>query len=57
MAVNSGKLSITFPPHLELSKAQPVNLRGEIIGDQIPVKGGKLSFKLGKYAPASLILK
>jgi hypothetical protein len=56
-AGNSGKLSITLPPDLMISTAQPVNLRGEKMGDHIPVKRGKLSFELGKYAPASFILK
>jgi hypothetical protein len=56
-AGNSGELTISFPPHLEVSTAQPVNLRGEMMGDHIPVKGGMLSFELGKYAPASFILK
>jgi hypothetical protein len=56
-AGNSGKLSITLPPDLKISTAQPVNLRGEKMGDHIPVKRGKLSFELGKYAPASFILK
>ena len=54
---NSGKLSITFPPEMKVNIAQPVNMRGEKIGDHMTVKGGKLSFQLGKYAPASFILK
>ena len=56
-AGNSGKLTITFPPEMEVNIAQPVNMRGEKMGDHIPVKGGKLSFQLSKYAPASFILK
>ncbi len=55
-AGNSGKLSLTFPPGMNFSKAQAVDIRGEITGDVIPVVNGKLKFKLGKYAPASFIL-
>ena len=54
---NSGELTITFPSEMIISRAQPVNLRGQKTGDPIPVRGGKMSFKLGEYAPASFILK
>ncbi len=56
-AGNSGELTITFPSEMIISHAQPVNLRGQQTGDPIPVKRGKMSFKLGEYAPASFILK
>ena len=54
---NSGELTITVPPEMMITKAQAVNLRGEKIGNSIPVKGGKFQFILVKYAPASFILK
>ncbi|MEI6424090.1 MAG: glycoside hydrolase family 38 C-terminal domain-containing protein, partial [Lentisphaerota bacterium] len=41
---------------LTFTSALPVNLRGEKIGDPIPIRDGKFSFKLGAYAPASFIL-
>lgn len=53
----SGKLEIHFPSELNISKAQPVNFRGEKNGDIISVSNHTLNIDLGKYAPASFILK
>lgn len=53
----SGKLTVTLPEEMEVSSALPVNLRGEKKGEAIPVKSGKLQIELGKYAPASFILR
>ena len=53
----SGKLTITLPEGMQVSSAQPVNLRGEKAGEAYPVKSGKLELDLPKYAPASFILK
>ncbi|MFC1552620.1 hypothetical protein ACFL6P_08675 [Candidatus Latescibacterota bacterium] len=53
----SGELAITFPSEMKIRMAQPVNLRGEDLGESLSVKNGKLRFDLGKYAPASFILK
>jgi hypothetical protein len=55
-AGNSGNLTITFPPGMEFSKAQAVNIRGELLEDVIPLVNGKLNFELDKYAPASFVL-
>jgi len=55
-AGNSGKLRITFPPGMNYSKAQAIDIRGENSGDNIPIVNGELNFELGKYAPASFIL-
>jgi hypothetical protein len=51
----SGDLTVTLPGRF--TTAQPVNLRGEKLGESVQVKDGKLSLVLGKYAPASFILK
>ncbi|MCY1719387.1 hypothetical protein OU798_03490 [Prolixibacteraceae bacterium Z1-6] len=56
-AGDSGELTITIPSEVKINKAQPVNLRGEKTGDSIAVKNGMFRFNLGKYAPASFILK
>ena len=46
-----------LPEGMQVSSAQPVNLRGEKAGEAYPVKSGKLELDLPKYAPASFILK
>lgn len=53
----SGKLTVTLPKGMKVSSAQPVNLRGETNGEAIPVKSGKFQIELGKYAPASFVLR
>lgn len=52
----SGNVTVSFPKGETYTAAIPVNLRGEITGKAIAVKGGQLSFPLGAYAPASFIL-
>jgi hypothetical protein len=51
----SGELTVTLPGRF--TTAQPVNLRGEKLGEAVQVKDEKLSFAFGKYAPASFRLK
>ncbi|ARS38396.1 hypothetical protein CA265_01300 [Sphingobacteriaceae bacterium GW460-11-11-14-LB5] len=53
----SGNVIVTLPNRSNYTSAIPVNLRGEITGKPIPVKGGRLTFPLKAYAPASFILK
>jgi hypothetical protein len=53
----SGPLTVTLPGGLKAVQAQPVNLRGEKTGQPIPTAGGKLTFTLPAYAPASFILQ
>lgn len=38
------------------TSAQPVNLRGEKLGNPIAIKKGRFTFKMRGYAPASFIL-
>lgn len=52
----SGKLTLTLPRGMKATKATPVNLRGEVAGEPVTVKSGKLEFALNAYAPASFIL-
>ncbi|MBF0246417.1 MAG: hypothetical protein HQL31_14325 [Planctomycetes bacterium] len=47
-------LTITLPG--DFRDATPVDLRGERLGEPVPVRGRKLSFPLRAYAPASFIL-
>ena len=56
-AGSSGMLTVTLPDGSTYTKAQPVNLRGEALGEPIPIKSGKLSVDLGGFAPASFILQ
>jgi alpha-mannosidase len=53
----SDKLEVTLPAAAKFAVAQPVNLRGEIIGEPIRISGGRLTFYLHAYAPASFLLK
>lgn len=56
-AGSSGKLIVDLPKGMNVSKAVPVNLRGEENGPSINLKSRKLEFELEAYAPASYILK
>ncbi|WP_083488821.1 hypothetical protein [Pedobacter borealis] len=56
-AGNSGAVTVTLPKGSNYTKASPVNLRGEIIGKQLPVVKGTLKFFLNQYAPASFVLE
>lgn len=53
----SGNVTVTLPRGAKFNTAQPVNLRGQHIGDPVKIKDGKLVTPLGKYAPASFLLK
>jgi hypothetical protein len=51
-----GPLTITLPAGAKARRAQPVDLRGQKIGAPMLVTGGRFTFELGKFAPASFIL-
>jgi len=53
-AGTAGDLTLTVPG--SFTSALPVDLRGERRGGPLKVVGGKLTFSLGAYAPASFIL-
>ncbi len=52
-----GQLSVTLPAGAMFSKATPVDLRGEKLGEPLTIAGGKFEFNLGAYAPASFVLE
>ena len=54
-AGQGGDLAVTIPG--KFTWAQPVNLRGESGGEPLRLTGGKITFTLNAYAPASFILK
>ena len=51
----SGEQTLTIPG--KFTRAVPVNLRGEKAGDPMSITGGKLTFTLGKFAPAGFVLE
>ena len=53
----SGPLTVRLPQGFAAAKAQPVNLRGERLGEAIPIVDGKLQFEMHAYAPASFVLE
>jgi hypothetical protein len=61
MAGVSGDVAVTLPVGAKFTEVRPVNLRGEAIagtaGSPVKLNGGKLTFHLNAYAPASFILE
>jgi hypothetical protein len=51
----SGEITATLPG--KFRSATPVNLRGEKLGEPLPIVGCSLTFPLKAYAPASFILE
>jgi hypothetical protein len=56
-AGTSDKLTVMLPEGAKFATATPVNLRGETSGRLQPIAGGRFTFNLGAYAPASFVLK
>jgi hypothetical protein len=52
----SDDVVVTLPEGMKCATAQPVNLRGEQFGEALKIEGGKFTFRLGAYAPASFML-
>jgi hypothetical protein len=55
-AGTGGKIDVTLPPGMKITKAQPVDLRGQKLGSDIPVLNGRFAFDLGAWTPASFVL-
>jgi hypothetical protein len=53
----SGKLSVTLPEGAKFSKATPIDLRGENRGTPLGIEGGRFTFDLGAYSPATIVLE
>ncbi|MCP5537523.1 MAG: hypothetical protein H7A51_14980 [Akkermansiaceae bacterium] len=53
----SGPLTITLPQGAKCTKATPVNLRGEPLGNAFPVVAGKITIDLEHDSPASFLLE
>jgi len=53
----SGKITVELPKGNKATKALPINLRGEKIGESISIQDDKLTFELGAFAPVSFVLE
>ena len=54
---SSGQLAVTLPAGATFSKATPVDLRGEKLGEPVTIEGGRFAFDLGAFTPASFVLE
>jgi len=55
-AGNSGICTVTLPVAIGGGKAVPVNLRGEVQGNPIVIRGNSFSCNISKYHPNSFII-
>jgi len=53
----SDTLTVKFPEGATYTKATPVNLRGEVIGNPVAISEHKLNFFLYAYAPICFVLE
>ncbi|MCF7973872.1 MAG: hypothetical protein K9N55_08660 [Phycisphaerae bacterium] len=56
-AGQSGPLTITLPEQMQVSRAQPVDLRGRPAGQALPVVDHKFTCQLGAFKPASFAMQ
>ena len=54
---DAGKCKITLPDGTTVTKAVPINLRGEKTGNAIPIKDNSFEVEIGAYKPASLLFE
>ncbi len=52
-----GECTVTLPAAIAVKSVLPVNLRGAMAGDPIPVRDHAFGVKLGPFAPASFVLQ
>jgi hypothetical protein len=57
LAGTSGECTVTLPAAFEGTQAQPINLRGERLGNPVPVAENQFTFALPAYTPASFTLR
>lgn len=55
-AGEDGNCTVTFPQGSTYTTAQPCDLRGQAIGEPLPVHGGQLTIPVKAYAPVTLLL-
>lgn len=56
-AGEDGACTVTFPQGTSYKRAQPCDLRGQVVGQPIPVSNGQLTLSLKAYAPVTLLLE
>jgi hypothetical protein len=54
-AGKSGTVTVRLPEGTNVKQAQPVDLRGRLIGKPLPVSNGSLKVPVGAFAPVSLV--
>jgi hypothetical protein len=54
-AGKSGTVTVRLPEGTIAKQAQPVDLRGRLIGKPLPVRNGTLKIPVGAFAPVSLV--
>jgi alpha-mannosidase len=55
-AGQSGRCTVRLPAEFKVRSAQPINLRGELHGHPIPVRGRTFTAVVSGYAPAGFLL-
>ncbi len=55
-AGQSGPCTIQLPEGLDLTSIQPIDLRGRVMGETMPVQDGSFSVNLQAFAPASFLI-
>lgn len=56
-AGQEGECTVTFPQGNAYTTAQPCDLRGQAVGEPLPVRAGKLKVAVKAYAPLTFLLK
>jgi len=56
-AGQSGPLTVTLPEQMQVTHMQPIDLRGRLVGQRLPVIGGQFAFQLGAFKPASFLME
>ena len=52
-----GPLTITLPKQMQAGTAQPIDLRGRLVGPSLQVVDDKFTFELGAFKPASFVMQ
>lgn len=56
-AGQKGSCKVELPDGIKASRARPVTLRGEPVGEAVPVRGGAFTVQLRPFAPLSFLLE
>ena len=56
-AGQAGPITVTLPNGMAVRSAQPADLRGRPVGDPIAIEADRFAIPLGRFAPATLLLR